>query len=126
MTRKLALTVSFLSLAGCASLEGPDVSNVAAYCTPQNAFRLGIQSKAYLGGCPKDTEAAFLANLQRGRSLWPTPPQVMPYYAQMSDLEKQLIATSSEADRQTLRAQLSAAETWAVHLINDPATYQNF
>jgi hypothetical protein len=126
MTRKLSLMLSILSVAGCAAIEGPGASNSAAYCTPDNAFRLGTQSKAYFGGCPKESEAAFLSNLERGRALWPTPPQVWPYYAQMSQLEKQLVAAGNDADRERLRAQLRDAEWWAVQIINSPGTYSNF
>ena len=126
MTRKLAVIVSLLSLTGCATLEGPETSNLAAYCTAENALRLGTQSKAYLGACPKETESAFLASLQRGRALWPIPPQVWPYYDQMGQLEKQLVAAGTEAEREQLRARLRQAEFWAVHIINSPGTYGNF
>jgi hypothetical protein len=113
-------------LAACATIEGPGSSNLSAYCTPQNAFRLGSQSKAYFGGCPKETEAAFLAGLERGRTLRPAPPQVWPYYERMRQLEKQLVAANSEAERNTLRERLREAEWWAVHIINAPGTYSNF
>lgn len=126
MTRKLALMASFLSLAGCATVEGPDVSNVAAYCTTENAFRLGTQSRAYFGVCPKETESAFLAGLQRGRALWPAPPQVLPYYSRMDELERQLIAAGTETERDQLRARLREAEWWAIHIINSPGTYEGF
>ena len=126
MTRKLAVIVSLISLAGCATLEGPESTNQAAYCTPENAFRLGTQSKAYLGTCPKDRESAFLDSLQRGRLLWTAPPQVWPYYARMNELEKQLVAAGSEPERERLRASLREAEFWAVHIINSPGTYSNF
>lgn len=126
MTRKLALMVSVLSFAGCATLDNPDPSNLAAYCTPENAFRLGTQSRAYFGVCPKQTESAFLAGMQRGRALWPTPPQVLPYYAQMDELEKQLIAAATEAERDQLRARLREAEWWAIQIINSPGTYESF
>ncbi len=111
------------TLAGCASLQGPDPSNQAAYCTPDNAFRLGSQSKAYFGVCPKETEGAFLAGLQRGRELRPSPPQAWPYLQQMEELEKQLIAASSEPERERLRERLRVAEFWAIHLINAPGSY---
>ena len=126
MTRKLALMVSFLSLAGCATLEGPDVSNVAAYCTAENAFRLGTQSKAYFGGCPKESESAFLGALERGRLLGPMPPQVWPYYERMGQLEKQLVAAATEAEREGVRTRLREAEWWAVQIINSPGTYESF
>ena len=126
MTRKLAVIVSLLSLTGCATLEGPETSNLAAYCTAENAFRLGTQSKAYLGACPKETESAFLASLQRGRALWPIPPQVWPYYERMGQLEKQLIAAATEAEREGVRTRLREAEWWAVQIINSPGTYEGF
>ena len=126
MTRKLAVIASLVSITGCATLEGPDASSLAAYCTPENAFRLGTQSKAYFGVCPKQSESAFLDALQRGRALWPTPPQVWPYYAQMDDLEKQLLAAGSEAEREQLRTRLREAEWWAIQIINSPGTYENF
>jgi len=126
MTLKLALTASFLFLAGCATLESPDPSDVAAYCTPENAFRLGTQSKAYFGGCPKETEGAFLSALERGRALWPAPPQVLPYYQQMGQLEKQLVAANSEAEREGLRARLRDAEWWAIQIVNSAGNYSNF
>jgi len=123
MTRKLALALAVLSLSGCATLEGPDASNLAAYCTPENAYRLGSQSKAYFGVCPKASEGAFLAGLQRGRAVRPNPPQAHPYFQQMEDTERQLLAAGSDAERERLRARLRDAEWWAIHLINTPATY---
>lgn len=68
MTRAV---LAVLVLSGCAGLAGPDPSNLAAYCTPENAFRLGSESRAYFGVCPKETESAFLAGLERGRSFRP-------------------------------------------------------
>lgn len=123
MTRKTAIALSVISLAGCATLEGPETSNLAAYCTAENAYRLGSQSKAYFGVCPKSTESAFLAGLQRGRALRPNPPQAQPYFAQMEALEKQLLASSSDTDRQAIAARLKDAEFWAVHIVNSPGTY---
>jgi hypothetical protein len=113
-------------LAACATLEGPDPSNASAYCTAQNGYRLGSQSKAYFGGCPQATESAFLAGLQRGRAIAPTPPQVMPFYERMDQLEKQLVAATTEAERNQVRARLRDAEWWAIHIVNNQGTYSNF
>jgi len=122
MSPRVAIVVA-VSLAGCAGLQGPDPSNAATYCTPDNAFRLGSQARAYFGACPKDTEAAFLAGLQRGRALVPPTPQAQPFLAQMTEVEKQLIAAGSDAERERLRARLRDLEWWAVHLINSPGSY---
>jgi hypothetical protein len=110
-------------LAGCSTIDRPDASNLAAYCTPQNAAMLGSQSRAYFGVCPKESESAFLAGLQRGRELRPSPPQAWPYFEQMNQLEKQLLATGSDAERDRIRASLRDAEFWAVHIVNSPGTY---
>lgn len=123
MSPRLALIVSALSLAGCAGLQGPDPSNVAAYCTAENAFRLGSQARAYLGVCPKESEGAFLAGLQRGRALVPPTPQAQPFLAQMSETEKALLAAGSDAERERLRTRLRELEWWAIHLINSPGSY---
>ena len=123
MTRPFTAAMFAASIAGCAGLQGPDPANLAAYCTPANAFRLGSQSKAYFGGCPKEAESAFVAGLQRGRELRPSPPQAWPYFQQMEELEKQLQAAPSEAERERLRERLRSAEFWAVHIVNSPATY---
>jgi uncharacterized protein DUF2799 len=123
MANKLALIVPVVFLAACATMEGENPSNLAAYCTPQNAYRLGSQSKAYFGVCPKETEAAFLAGLQRGRALRPSPPQVWPYYERMDQLEKQLLAAGSDSERERIRTSLRDAEWWAIHIVNSPATY---
>jgi hypothetical protein len=122
MTPRFAVSVFIAALAGCATLEGPDSGNTAAYCTADNAFRLGSQSKAYFGVCPKETESAFLAGLQRGRALRPNPPQAWPYFQRMEELEKQLLS-APEAERATLRERLRTAEFWAVHIVNSPGTY---
>jgi hypothetical protein len=122
MARRLAV-VFVLTLAGCAGLEGPATSDVRAYCTPDNAYRLGSQSKAYFGNCPKDSEGAFLAGLQRGRAVRPNPPQAYPYFEKMEQTEKQLLAAASDADRERLRGQLRDIEWWAVHIVNSPGTY---
>ena len=127
MARNLAALVPAIVpvvfLAACATMEGPDSSNLSAYCTPENAFRLGSQAKAYFGVCPKQAEAAFLDGLRRGRALRSPPPQAQPYFDRMAQLESQLIQASSDADRDRIRTNLREAEFWAVHIINSPATY---
>ena len=121
MSPRALLAVSVVSLAGCAGIS--DTSNLPAYCTPQNAYHLGSQARAYFGVCPKESEAAFLAGLQRGRALLPPTPQAQPYIAQMQETEKQLLAAGSDAERERLRVRLSDLEWWAIHLITNPASY---
>ena len=116
----LALT---LALAGCVTIEQPDSSNLAAYCTAQNAERLGAAGRAYFGVCPKASEAAFLAALERGRALAWTPT-VEPYYQQMHQLEARLVAATSDADRERLRRELRGVESWTMRLLNYPGTYK--
>jgi Protein of unknown function (DUF2799) len=125
MQYKLASVVTVILLSACASLEGQDSSNVAAYCTAENGYRLGSQSKAYFGVCPKETESAFLAGLQRGRALRPTTPAAWPFQEKMDRLEKQLVSTNSEAERNQLKTSLQDAEWWALHIINCSCTYSN-
>jgi hypothetical protein len=126
MPSKMLSLFPVLFLGACAALEGPDSSNVSAYCTQENAYRLGSQSRAYFGVCPKATESAFLAGLQRGRAIAPRPPQVLPYYERMEQLEKQLVAASSEAERNQVRERLRDAEWWAIHIVTNQGTYSNF
>lgn len=92
MTRKLACLV--FALAGCATIDQPTQSNLARYCSPDNAFRLGSQSRAYVGVCPKESEAQFLQEL-----------------------------ASSEGEREPLRARLRELEWWAIHLLNSKGNY---
>lgn len=123
MAPKSASLLPVLVLAACATISDPDPSNLQAYCTAENAYRLGYQSKAYFGVCPKESEAAFLAGLQRGRLYRANPPQAMPYYERMEQTEKQLLASTSEPEREKLRAQLREIEFWAIHIVTTPATY---
>jgi len=111
------------ALAGCAGLQQPAPADVAAYCTPENAFRLGSQSRAYFGGCPSHAEPAFLEALARGRALVMTVPQAYPYYARMAETEQQLLAAQSEPEREKLRTRLRELEWWAIHIFNAPGTY---
>ena len=111
-----------LSLAACAAIDQPDASNAAAFCTPRNAERLGAEGRAYFGGCPRASEDAMLAGLERGRALASTPA-VWPFYAQMHQAELQLVAAASDADRERLRSQLREIESWSVRLLNSPGTY---
>jgi uncharacterized protein DUF2799 len=122
MPRKLCSILPVIVLSACATMD-VDPSNVSAYCTSENAFRLGSQSRAYFGVCPKETENAFLAGLQRGRALRPNTPQAYPYYEQMDRLEKELRAAPSGAERERLMARLRDAEIWAIHIVNDPGSY---
>jgi hypothetical protein len=115
--------LAVLVLSGCAGLGGPDPSNLAAYCTPENAFRLGSESRAYFGVCPRETESAFLAGLERGRSFRPNTPSVLPYIAKMRETERQIVAAGSEAERQPLRERLTELEWWAIHLMSAPGSY---
>jgi hypothetical protein len=125
MTRGLALLLPVTLAAACATLKDPDASQVSTYCTAATGYRVGYLSKAYYGVCPKETEAAFLAGLQRGRGYRANPPQVQPYYERMEQTEKQLLAAPSEAERTRLKAQLRDIEWWAIHIINDPGTYMS-
>jgi hypothetical protein len=118
--------VALLLLCGCATLDQPTAANLGAYCTAENAYRLGSQSRAYFGACPKATESAFLSGLQRGRAVRPNPPQAMPYFERMEQLEKQLLAAPTDAERNQVRERLRDAEWWAIHIINNHATYSNF
>jgi hypothetical protein len=123
MTRRLSFLCAVLSLSGCATLDEPTAANLARYCTPENAYRLGVQSRAYLGGCPKDGEPRLLQALARGRTLRPTTPVVEPFYEQMAQAEHALVAASSEAQREPLRGRLRDLEWWAIHLLNNGGTY---
>jgi hypothetical protein len=116
-------TVPVVLLSACAGLETPDPTNLATYCTAETGYRVGYQSRAYYGVCPKETEAAFLSGLQRGRGYRANPPQVQPYYERMEQTEKQLLAATSNPDRERLRAQLRQIEQMAIHIVNDPGTY---
>lgn len=120
MSRKAVSLLLAASLAGCAALYSPDPSNLAAYCTPESAFRLGAQGRAYFGVCPKESESAFLAALARGRELRPPTPQAYPYYAQIEELEKQLMAATTDAQRRELRERLYKAEWWALEILRNP------
>ncbi|HEY7239928.1 MAG TPA: DUF2799 domain-containing protein [Burkholderiales bacterium] len=123
MPRRLALLLPVTLAAACAALKDPDSSNLVSYCTAESGYRVGYLGKAYYGVCPKETEAAFLTGLQRGRGYRPNPPQVQPYYERMDQTEKQLLGASTEAERARLRTQLRDTEWWAVHIINDSGTY---
>ena len=109
-------------LAGCALLEQPDASNLAEYCTPENGVRVGAAGRAYFGGCPKQSESAFLAGLARGRGLASTPA-VWPYYEQMQQTESTLVAAATDAERERLRGQLRELESWSVRILNSPGSY---
>ncbi len=116
------LVAVMAGLAGCATLDSTNPSNLAAYCTAENAFRLGAQGRAYFGVCPKDAESAFLAALARGRALRPPTPQAFPYYAQIEELERQLMAAASDPERRRLRERLSEAEWWAMEILRNPGS----
>jgi|SRR5687767_12765068 hypothetical protein len=122
MSRRYASIVLMAGLAGCAALDSSNPSNLAAYCTAENAFRLGAQGRAYFGVCPKESESAFLAGLARGRELLPPTPQAYPYYVEIEELEKQLLAATSDAQRQQLRERLSRAEWWAMEILRNPGS----
>lgn len=123
MTRRLTWTIPFIFLSGCAGFTDPDPTNLQTYCTADTGFRVGYLSKAYYGVCPKATEGAFLAGLQRGRGYRADPPQALPYYERMAQTEKQLISATSEADRERLKMQLAEAEWWAIHIATCPCSY---
>jgi hypothetical protein len=124
MTRRLAFLLS-AAVAACASLDKPTPENLAQYCTPQNAYRLGSQARVYLGVCPKESEAAFLQGLARGRAVRLSTPVVEPYYEQIDQTEKRLLATTSEAERAQLRTRLQDLEWWAIHLLYNNGTYNS-
>jgi hypothetical protein len=119
---KLLWGVPVILLSGCATFTNPDPSNVATYCTAETGFRVGYLSRPYYGTCPKETEGTFLANLERGRGYRANPPQALPYYERMDQLEKQLLA-SAEPDRERIRVQLRDVEWQTLHIINCSCSY---
>lgn len=122
---KRGLFFSLMLIAGCATIDKPTQENLAQYCTAQNGYRLGSQSRAYFGVCPKESEGQFLQGLARGRQVRPWAPAVKPYYQQIGQTEQQLLASASEPERERLRSRLSDLEWWAVHLINNKATFHD-
>jgi uncharacterized protein DUF2799 len=120
---RLMRTVPVVLLSACAGFETPDPSNLAMYCTAETGYRVGYQSRAYYGICPKETEGAFLGGLQRGRGYRANPPQALPYFERMEQTERQLLAATSNADRERLRAQLRQIEQMTLHIVNDPVSY---
>ncbi len=122
MKRTSAFIILVAGLSGCASLDSSQPSNLAAYCTADNAFRLGAQGRAYFGVCPKESEGAFLSGLERGRQYLPPTPQAFPYYAQIEQLEKQLMAAGGDAERQQVRERLARAEWWAMEILRNPGS----
>jgi hypothetical protein len=120
---KLVWLIPVMTLSGCAAFTDPDPTNLATYCTAATGYRAGYLSKAYPGVCPKESEAAFLGGLQRGRLFRANPPQALPYYERMEQLEKQLLASASEPDRERIRVQLRDVEWQTVHIINSYGTY---
>jgi hypothetical protein len=114
--------IAVIALSGCAGLADPDPTNLGTYCTAETGYRVGYLSRAYYGNCPKNTEPAFLAGLQRGRGYRANPPQALPYHERMEQTEKQLLAASG-AERERLAAQLRQIEQMTIHIVNDPASY---
>src|SRR5262245_62218645 len=119
---KLAWCIPVITLSGCASFTDPDPTNLATYGTSETGYRVGYLSRAYYGVCPKESEAAFLSGLQRGRGYRANPPQALPYYERMEQTEKQLLAASG-AERERLASQLRQIEQMTIHIVNDPASY---
>jgi uncharacterized protein DUF2799 len=120
---KLAWSIPVIFLSGCAAFTDPDPSNLSTYCTAETGYRVGYLSKAYYGVCPKETEGAFLAGLQRGRGYRANPPQALPYYQRMEETEKQLLAAASDAERGRLRERLGEIEWWTIHIVTCSCSY---
>jgi len=120
---KLTWTVPVIFLSGCAAFQNPDPANVATYCTAETGYRMGYLSRAYYGTCPKQTEGAFLAGLQRGRGYRANPPQALPYYERMEQTEKLLLAAATDPEREQLRTQLREIEWWTIHIVNCSCSY---
>ena len=116
-------TVPVVLLSACAGFETPDPTNLATYCTAETGYRVGYQSRAYYGVCPKETEPAFLAGLQRGRGYRANPPQALPYFERMEQTEKELRAATSNQDRERLGAQLRQIEQMTLQIVSDPGSY---
>jgi uncharacterized protein DUF2799 len=116
MARKPALVFALLVLSGCATIDQPDASNAAAYCTRDNAVKLGSQGKAYFGNCPRDRESAFREGLAYGRSLRYTPSGWI-YFERMRQTEDQIVAAGSEAEKEPLRTRLRDLEWWTTQII---------
>jgi len=103
------------ALAGCAALRHPEPSDPLAYCTSRNGVQIGVEGRAYYGGCPKESEAALLAGIERGRAIGWTP-WVWWYDEQLRLTESELVQARSDAERAQLRARLHELEFWAIRI----------
>src|SRR4026208_196404 len=74
-------SVPVILLSACAGLQNPDPTNLATYCTGESGYHVGYLSRAYYGVCPRESEPAFLAGLQRGRGYRAHPPPALPHPA---------------------------------------------
>jgi len=96
---------------------------LARYCTPENGYQHGALGDAYLGVCPKESEAQFVAALTRGRVLRPFTPDLYAFYVAMDEGERALAAATTDAERARLRGRLMEQEWWIRHLMNRPGTF---
>jgi len=103
-----------------AAYEAGRHAGLARYCTPESAFQVGAVGDAYLGVCPKESEPQFLAALKRGRLLRPTTPELQFYFASVDELEPQLAAARTDAERANLRARLVQQQWWIQHWLTHP------
>ena len=104
-----------LALPGCVAFQQPEPSNPQAYCTTENGVQIGVEGRAYYGGCPKESEGALIAGLERGRAIgW--NPWVWWYDEQLRQTEGQLMAAATDAERAQTRARLYELEFWAIRI----------
>ena len=79
-------------------------------------MQIGVEGRAYYGGCPSESESALLAGLERGRALGWTP-WVWWYQEQIRQTEGQLIAATTDEERGRLRARLHELEFWSIRIM---------
>jgi hypothetical protein len=106
----------------CAGLRNPDPSNLAAYCTAETGYRVGLPLGAYYGVCPEGDRGAFFGPAARARAIRANPPQALPYFDAWSR-RKSSCSPLILPMRERQREQLRQVEQMTLHIVNDPASY---
>jgi hypothetical protein len=84
----------------------------------RTGFRAGYLSKAYYGRLSEGDRGRVPSRPAARTRLSSQPAQALPYYERIEQTEKQLMAATSEPDRERLKVQLRESEWWAIHIDN--------
>ena len=96
------------------------------YCTPRNAYQLGLRGKSYRGQCPVDLNGHFIEAFNKGRDVYHFKRDLKSEQRKLETLEQQLAQVEEEiTEKEQALTKECTDQTQCRRILGDIRTLDN-